>query len=231
MSKYVASETNGGHESHTTGRKRGAGNEENEDGEEIVEPILVDNATTWTAVSAAPAAVDQCIHAPDFKKLLVGFVQGDTLTALRFTTKAWKAVAEEVVNVGVSSGKIFVHDGRDISLVIVNAQEERRALATRVIFLLNITKVGENACMWAVNLVVVDIPEGVKSIGYCAFDACRSLTTASFPMTLTSIGECAFRNCTSLDNVDLLHTNLQYLGLHAFDGCSELKSMMIPDSL
>ncbi|GMH74992.1 hypothetical protein TrLO_g8783 [Triparma laevis f. longispina] len=38
-------------------------------------------------------------------------------------------------------------------------------------------------------------------------------------------------NYPSLDNVDLLHTNLQEIGRYAFQGCSELKSTTIPDSL
>ncbi|GMH61724.1 hypothetical protein TrLO_g7550 [Triparma laevis f. longispina] len=113
----------------------------------------------------------------------------------------------------------------------VDAQEERRKLITLVISLLDITKVGENACNMAVNLVVVNLPEGVKSIGKYAFCNCESLTTISFPTTLTSIADFAFYRCSSLDNADLLHTNLQKLGRGAFASCIELKSMMIPDSL
>ncbi|GMH69852.1 hypothetical protein TrLO_g4994 [Triparma laevis f. longispina] len=102
---------------------------------------------------------------------------------------------------------------------------------TQVIFLLNITKIGDRACTFAANLVVVDIPKGVKSIGYCAFYRCTSLTNVSFPTTLTLIGGYAFARCPSLENVDLLHTNLQQLGEGAFYDCSELTSMTIPDSL
>ena len=60
---------------------------------------------------------------------------------------------------------------------------------------------------------------------------CTSLTTVSFPTTLTSIGWSASAYCRSLENVDLLHTNVQEIGFRAFAGCSELKSMTIPDSL
>ncbi|GMH78712.1 hypothetical protein TrLO_g1456 [Triparma laevis f. longispina] len=83
----------------------------------------------------------------------------------------------------------------------------------------------------AVNLVIVDIPEGIESIGRSAFHYCRSLTTVSFPTMLTSIGDNTFFQCSSLDNIDLLHTNLHEFGDWAFCGCSELKSMTIPDSL
>ena len=102
---------------------------------------------------------------------------------------------------------------------------------TKVIFLLNNTKIGDRACKWADNLVVVDIPEGVKRVSEEAFAWCTSLTTVYFPTTLTSIGQYAFYCCSSLENVDLLHTNLQGLGGGAFLDCSELKSMTIPGSL
>lgn len=85
--------------------------------------------------------------------------------------------------------------------------------------------------VWASNLVVVDIPEGVKRINAGAFYECGSLTTLSFPRTLKSIGDFAFQGCSSLENVDPLHTNLKELGEMAFHSCYELKLMTIPDSL
>ncbi|GMH74735.1 hypothetical protein TrLO_g3367 [Triparma laevis f. longispina] len=151
---------------------------------------------------------------------------------LRLVTKAWKRVADAFIDEGVESGEIMVHDGYDISSIGGwKYRRERRKLATRVIFLLNITKVGQHECHWAVNLFVVDIPEGVQRFGHLAFRGCSSLTTISFPTTLTFIGGYAFCDCSSLDNVDLLHTNLQKIGGDVFWDCSELKSMTIPDSL
>ena len=128
---------------------------------------------------------------------------------------------------GVASGAMLVHDGKDIGL-ITNVREERMKLVMRMIFLLNITKVGYCACVFAVNLVVVDLPEGVERIGVRAIRGCSSLTNVSFLTTLKVIGQSAFY---SLENVDLLHTNLQEIGDHAFWDCPELKSMKIPDSL
>ncbi|GMI16712.1 hypothetical protein TrLO_g3762 [Triparma laevis f. longispina] len=141
----------------------------------------------------------------------------------------------------VGSGTIIVHSREDHSwpefdeeggdYEWLNALEERRKLVMRVIFFLDITKVRDGACSWAINLIVIDTPEGVERIGGDECNSCRSLTAASFQTTLTSIGNCAFELCSSLENVDLLHTNLQELGQSAFALCSELKSMTIPDSL
>ncbi|GMI17041.1 hypothetical protein TrLO_g15320 [Triparma laevis f. longispina] len=172
------------------------------------------------------------MYTPEFKTHFVKFVHVQTLMALRVATKGWNAAADALIDKGVKSGAIIVHSGNDISwTVVIQARKEKRELVMRVIFLLNITKVGNFGYSFAINLVVVDIPESVKCIGEHAFRFCRSLTTVSFPTTLRSIGHKSFAKCSSLDNVDLLHTNLQELGARAFGGCHELKSMTIPDSL
>ncbi|GMH51281.1 hypothetical protein TrLO_g8361 [Triparma laevis f. longispina] len=229
MSKSVATESNEGHKSHKLIGKRGAEDEGDKDEEGNIDGAAADNSTTLTPT--VPATTHQFMHTPEFRRHFVEFVPVDALMALRLATKAWKAMVEEVIDEGVVSGAMLVHDGKDISSKDVRHRLERLKLVTRVVFLLNITKVGSRACVFAVNLVVVDIPEGIESIGESAFSCCESLTTVSFPTTLTLIGLRAFEGCSSLDNVNLLHTNLQRLGDAVFQICSELKSMTIPDSL
>ncbi|GMI16646.1 hypothetical protein TrLO_g6294 [Triparma laevis f. longispina] len=230
MSKSVVSESIEGYEIHKTGGKRGAEDEEDEDEEEIIELSVTENSTTLTTVSTVPATTDQFMFTDDFKRLLVGFFQGDTLMTLGLATNAWKPVADALIDEGVRSGKLIVRGEEDVEYPD-EARKEMRKLATRVVFLLNITKVGDRVCEFASNLVVVDIPEGVQRINPYAFGQCESLTTISFPTTIISIDENAFADCSNLENVDLLHTSLQELGNYAFSDCSELKSMTIPDSL
>ncbi|GMH66961.1 hypothetical protein TL16_g04554 [Triparma laevis f. inornata] len=227
MSKSVATEYHEGHESREMCSKRGAGDEENQYEEGII--------ATLRTVSTVPATTDQFMHTTEFRRHFVEYVPDDTLMALRLATKPWMRDIENllrrIIENGGQRGSMIVHDGNDISRWKVQPRKERRKLATRVVFFLNITKVGERACQFADNLVVVDFPEGVESIGDYAFHCCRSLTIVCFPTTLKSIGDRAFGYCSSLDNVDLLHTNLQELGDLAFEDCYELKTMMIPDSL
>ncbi|GMH75182.1 hypothetical protein TL16_g12439 [Triparma laevis f. inornata] len=231
MSKSVASESNEGQESGETSRNRGGEDEEKDNEEGIIELPPAEGLTISTVVSTVPATTDQFIYTPELMRHFVDFVPGDTLMTLRLATKEYNTAADVFIDEGVKSGEFIVHGAKDFSNDAAKARKERRKLVTRVFILLDITNVAQNACRYAHNLVVVDIPEGVESIGAFAFFSCHSLTTVSFPTTLTSIGEEAFRECFSLDNVDLLHTNLQGVDMYAFWDCSQLKSMTIPDSL
>ena len=56
----------------------------------------------------------QFLFTGDFKMLLVGFVMGGTLMVLRFTTKAWKGVADAFIDEGVESGAMVVHDEKGV---------------------------------------------------------------------------------------------------------------------
>ncbi|GMH50282.1 hypothetical protein TL16_g00733 [Triparma laevis f. inornata] len=170
------------------------------------------------------------LNTNDFRSLLVQSIPDDTLMAMMLVSKPWLEVADAFIDEGVESGELIVHVGKDVNADYI-VLTERHKLVTRVIFLLNITTIGEHACKWAENLVVVDLPKGIESISWAAFSCCTSLTSISFPTTLTSIGEGAFAWCSSLDNVDLFHTNLQQLDGYAFADCSNLKLMTIPDSL
>ena len=138
MSKSVASESNEGHESREMSGKRRAEDEGNEDGEQTIEATSAATSSTLTTVSTVPATTGQFMFTEDFKRLLVGLVQGDTLMTLRFVTKTWKRVADAFIDEGVKSGAMMVHDGKDIG-PFNSARRERRKLVTRVIFFLNIT--------------------------------------------------------------------------------------------
>ncbi|GMH60753.1 hypothetical protein TL16_g03117 [Triparma laevis f. inornata] len=186
---------------------------------------------TKIASTTLPPPVDNFMATNDFLRYLSQFIPvQDLLRTFRLVCKQWRDVAEEIIGQDVESGELMIHDGKDV-MARYEVLQERRKLVTRVVFLLNITKVGRFACIFAANLVVVDIPEGVDSIDDNAFEYCSSLTNVSFPTKLTSIGAFTVAKCSSLDNVDLRHTNLQELGNQAFYRCSELKTMTIPDSL
>ncbi|GMH61275.1 hypothetical protein TrST_g12782 [Triparma strigata] len=154
---------------------------------------------------------------------------------MRWLDKKWhKVVEKKLIEVGDEPyGGMIVHGGNDISPNEANsaARVDRMEQVTKVVFLLNITKVGDLACTYAINLIAVDIPEGITIIGGGSFAGCSSLKVIKFPKSLTSIGNGSFQYCSSLEQVDLLHTNVEELGNLAFCDCESLREMKVPDSL
>ncbi|GMI00080.1 hypothetical protein TrVE_jg14310 [Triparma verrucosa] len=192
--------------------------------------------------AAEPAAsawiVPPWFHTKEFMRHFIGYLTNDMLMTMRRLCSEWLEILDEVVDEKVESGVMMVVGGNDlsyeeadISVDEAEALRERRALVTQVIFLLNITKVGKDACFYASMLVTVDIPEGITIIGDYSFFDCKSLKEIKFPTSLTSLGRASFSQCSGLEEVDLLHTNVRELGTWAFKGCTSLREMKIPDSL
>ncbi|GMH52036.1 hypothetical protein TL16_g01144 [Triparma laevis f. inornata] len=114
MSKSVASESLDHNESRETNGKKGLENEENEDEEGILEIPPAECLTISTTVSTAPAATDDFMHTVKFKNLFVSFVHEQTLMALSVLNKEWNGVADALIDKGVRSGELMVHDGKDV---------------------------------------------------------------------------------------------------------------------
>lgn len=112
--------------------------------------------------------------------------------------------------------------------------------------------IGEFAFV-GVYIKSVEIPDGVVSIGYAAFNGCSSLINIVLPESLTTIGEysfgavynlkniaipdgvtdicdSAFHGCSNLESITLPST-LRTIGNSAFYGCRSLKSVSLPEGL
>lgn len=74
------------------------------------------------------------------------------------------------------------------------------------------------------------IPNGVTSIGYCAFGNNRNLKRVYFPSSLKTMGEGAFRDCNQLESISL-PTSLENIPSSAFSGCSNLTRVDIPSTI
>ena len=73
------------------------------------------------------------------------------------------------------------------------------------------------------------IPEGVASIGNCAFYGCVDITSVTFPSSLKALMFDAFFNCDGLTEVDLSNcTGLNVIYSGVFENCTKLESIKLP---
>ena len=118
-----------------------------------------------------------------------------------------------------------------------------------------VTSVGDSAFYGCTGLTSVTIPDSVTSIGYSAFRGCTSLTSVTIPDSVTSMGRNAFFNTAYYNDTSNWDNDVLYIGNHliaaktslsgsciikkgtktiadnAFQGCSSLTSVQIPDSI
>ena len=84
--------------------------------------------------------------------------------------------------------------------------------------------------MWSNSnaYIALDLSEttGLTEIGSNYFDGCKSLTSIILPEGITSIGYCAFINCTNLA-VPAIPDSVETLGSNAFAGCSAIGAVTI----
>ncbi|MBE6654899.1 MAG: leucine-rich repeat domain-containing protein [Ruminococcaceae bacterium] len=105
------------------------------------------------------------------------------------------------------------------------------AESIRVIEIKNgVTSVGNLAFYGCENVTSVNIAYTVKSIGAFAFANCKSLKMLSLGSGITSIGESAFECCESLASVRL-PSSLRTIGKKAFYRCYNLQTISIPASV
>ena len=83
---------------------------------------------------------------------------------------------------------------------------------------------------------IVQIPEGVTTIGKRAYSDSETLTRIEFPASLQSIQDEAFSNCTQLESVVFCSSSntapqLETIGKGAFLGCTKLTKIELPSSL
>ena len=93
-----------------------------------------------------------------------------------------------------------------------------------------VKSIGFYAFEGCVNLTSVIIADSVSSIGVWAFYGCSGLEFAVLPNNITNIGYSAFRDCSSLKEI-ILPDGIVSIDNSAFYGCQALTSVVIPDSV
>ncbi|MGN0187307.1 MAG: leucine-rich repeat protein, partial [Paludibacteraceae bacterium] len=93
-----------------------------------------------------------------------------------------------------------------------------------------VTSIGGCAFDNCSNITSVTIPNSVTSIGVSAFYGCSGLTSIVVPNSVTSISDYVFCHCSGLTSVSI-GNSVRSIGTQAFWNCSGLTSITIPNSV
>ncbi len=93
-----------------------------------------------------------------------------------------------------------------------------------------IKEIGSYAFGYCVNLVEVNIPEGVIGINAGTFYCCKKIVSLQLPSTIKNIGNEAFIDCVSLERINI-PGECENIGNDAFSWCLALKKLTIEDGI
>ena len=96
-----------------------------------------------------------------------------------------------------------------------------------------LTSIPEGAFAYCKNLKTIKLPSTITSIGDEAFYNCQSLINIEGldKCNLKSIGSAAFSNCKALENLDFSQSTFTNVPSKAFNGCSALAKITLPNTL
>lgn len=96
-----------------------------------------------------------------------------------------------------------------------------------------LTSIPKGAFAYCKNLKTIKLPSTITSIGDEAFYNCQSLTNIEGldKCNLKSIGSAAFSNCKALENLDFSQSTFTNVPSKAFNGCSALAKITLPNTL
>lgn len=80
------------------------------------------------------------------------------------------------------------------------------------------------------KVAYIELPDGITSIGDCAFERCGNLTEIEISDSVTSIGRSAFLDCGSLTKIEI-PDGVTSIDQSAFYGCKSLTEIKIPDGV
>ncbi len=80
------------------------------------------------------------------------------------------------------------------------------------------------------SFVRLELPDGLRYIGYGSFYGCRKLRELSLPPSVEAIGDGAFYGCVSLESVRL-SPNVTDMGEYIFERCTGLRSVVVPNGV
>ncbi|EJK49720.1 hypothetical protein THAOC_31370 [Thalassiosira oceanica] len=116
------------------------------------------------------------------------------------------------------------------SFVLYEGEKIADELITRVRIGPEVTVIPDSAFLGYTNLTEVQLPEGLKVVGQCAFQYCKSLRSVTIPSTVAELGEGAFYSCSNLVELQL-NEGLEIIEREAFQNCTALRSVTLPSTV
>lgn len=122
-------------------------------------------------------------------------------------------------------------DSRDNCNALIKTEDKELVLGCRYTRIPDgITTIGQCAFSGQRHMSGINIPEGIRTIDNAAFDDCTGLKYITLPSTLESIGNASFGGCTSLEEL-VIPANVSTVGEYIAVGCHNLKRIIVsPDN-
>ncbi len=131
------------------------------------------------------------------------------------STKGLKYEDGEKENTLIVAG---IGTATDKNIIIPAAYEGKKVVAIQA------------GCFRWRNIVDVEIPDSVTSIGTEAFQNCGNLKSIVIPDSVTDLGYGAFYSCGKLESVTI-RGRVNIIDDRTFESCRSLKSIIIPDGV
>jgi hypothetical protein len=170
--------------------------------------------------------------------LFGGFVRRDVLGRFCFTMcnslfGSGCAVGLEVIENYASSGSALVEAHFPLSLKSVDydAFSHCDNLDTLNFSGTSVETLGSNLVWGSQNLLWILLPPTLRVLGPYCFERAFALRRLDLPASVEVVGISAFNRCQALTDVTFGHTALRELPEYAFDWCTALKNIALPDHL
>ena len=96
----------------------------------------------------------------------------------------------------------------------------------------NLTSIEKDTDANKKNAKIVEIYDGVTSIGYSAFEKCGSITSVTIPANVTDIDRSAFQGCSKLESVTIQNSTSKIAyEYYAFYGIASTAKLFVPSNL
>ncbi len=93
----------------------------------------------------------------------------------------------------------------------------------------HVVRIGDGAFRLGNELLSVQLPEGITTLGEDSFCDCPKLTDVTLPSTVTRISDRAFANCMSFKHV-VIPATVMHIGDNAYVRCDGVESLVVEDS-